>query len=38
MYIVLVHIRVKVEVIEQFKDATFENARNSIQEAGNHSF
>jgi (4S)-4-hydroxy-5-phosphonooxypentane-2,3-dione isomerase len=34
MYIVLVHIHVKAEFNEQFKAATFENARNSIKEAG----
>jgi quinol monooxygenase YgiN len=34
MYIVLVHIHVKAELTEQFKNATFENARNSIQEPG----
>jgi quinol monooxygenase YgiN len=34
MYIVLVHIHVKPELTEQFKNATFENARNSIQEPG----
>jgi (4S)-4-hydroxy-5-phosphonooxypentane-2,3-dione isomerase len=34
MYIVLVHIHVKAELIEQFKAATFENAKNSVNEAG----
>ncbi|MEZ0396201.1 MAG: antibiotic biosynthesis monooxygenase [Anaerolineales bacterium] len=34
MYIVHVHIRVKPEHIEAFKEATLENARNSIQEPG----
>jgi len=34
MYIVHVHIHIKEDVIEQFKDATIENARNSIQEQG----
>jgi quinol monooxygenase YgiN len=34
MCIVLVHIHVKAELCEQFKNATLENARNSIQEPG----
>jgi quinol monooxygenase YgiN len=34
MYIVHVHIHVKPECIEAFKEATLENARNSLQEAG----
>lgn len=34
MYIVHVHIHVKPEYIEAFKEATLENARNSIQEPG----
>ena len=34
MHIVLVHVHVKPEAIEVFKTATFENVRNSIQEAG----
>lgn len=34
MYIVLVHIHAKTELCEQFKNATLENARNSIQEPG----
>ena len=34
MYIVLVHIHIKPELSEQFKNATLENARNSIQEPG----
>ena len=34
MHIVLVHIHVKPEAIENFKKATTENARNSIKEAG----
>jgi (4S)-4-hydroxy-5-phosphonooxypentane-2,3-dione isomerase len=34
MYIVLVHLHIKAEYNDQFKQATFENARNSIQEAG----
>ena len=34
MIIVHVHIKVKPESIEAFKQATLENARNSIQEPG----
>ncbi len=34
MYIVHVHIHVKPEFIEAFKEATLENARNSLQEPG----
>ncbi len=34
MLIVHVHVHVKPEFIEQFKQATVENARNSIQEPG----
>jgi (4S)-4-hydroxy-5-phosphonooxypentane-2,3-dione isomerase len=34
MHIVLVHIHVKPEIVEEFKSATLENARHSIQEAG----
>jgi quinol monooxygenase YgiN len=34
MHIVLVHIHVKPEAIEDFKIATSENARNSVKEAG----
>jgi autoinducer 2-degrading protein len=34
MHIVLVHIHVKPEAIEDFKKATTENARNSIKEPG----
>jgi len=34
MQIVHVHVHVKPEFIEAFKQATLENARNSIQEAG----
>jgi autoinducer 2-degrading protein len=34
MYIVHVHIRVKPEFVEAFKEATLENARNSLQEPG----
>lgn len=34
MYIVQVHIHVKVEAVEAFKAACVENARNSVQEAG----
>jgi hypothetical protein len=31
MYIVHVHVQVKAESIEAFKQATLENARNSVQ-------
>jgi quinol monooxygenase YgiN len=34
MQIVLVHVRVKPEFVEAFKQATIENASNSVQEAG----
>jgi len=34
MQIVHVHVRVKPDSIEQFKEATVENATNSIEEAG----
>jgi quinol monooxygenase YgiN len=34
VHIVHVHVRVKPEFIEAFREATIENARNSIQEAG----
>ncbi len=34
MQIVLVHVNVKPERIEAFKQATVENAMNSLQEAG----
>ncbi len=34
MYIVHVHIHVKPEFLEAFKEATLENARNSVQEPG----
>jgi (4S)-4-hydroxy-5-phosphonooxypentane-2,3-dione isomerase len=34
MYIVHVHIRVKLEFIEAFKAASLENARNSLREPG----
>jgi (4S)-4-hydroxy-5-phosphonooxypentane-2,3-dione isomerase len=34
MHIVLVHVRVKTEFIEQFIQASLENARNSVQEPG----
>ena len=34
MHIVHVHVRVKSELIEAFKQATVENARQSIQEPG----
>jgi quinol monooxygenase YgiN len=34
MHIVFVHVHVKQALIETFKSATLENARNSIQEPG----
>jgi autoinducer 2-degrading protein len=34
MLIVHVHVEVKPEFIEAFREATSENARNSVQEAG----
>ena len=34
MQIVLVHVNVKPEFMEAFKQATIENASNSVQEAG----
>jgi quinol monooxygenase YgiN len=34
MFIVLVHIKVKPEFVDAFKQATIENARNSVQEPG----
>ncbi len=34
MQIVLVHVNVKPEYIEAFKEASLENARNSVQEVG----
>ncbi|MFL6451664.1 MAG: putative quinol monooxygenase [Bryobacteraceae bacterium] len=34
MLIVHVHVRIKPESIEQFKEATVENARKSIEEPG----
>ena len=34
MFIALVHVHVKPESIEAFKQATLENARNSVQEPG----
>ncbi len=34
MLVVHVHVRVKPESVEAFKQATLENARNSIQEPG----
>ena len=34
MNIVLVHVRVKPEFVEAFKQASVENASNSVQEAG----
>lgn len=34
MNILLVHVHVKPECIEQFKEITLENARNSVKEPG----
>ena len=34
MHIVLVHIHIKPEAIDDFKKATIENARNSVKEPG----
>ena len=34
MLIVHVHVRVKAESVEEFKQATLENARSSVQEPG----
>ena len=34
MFVVLVHVHVKPESVEAFKEASIENARNSIQELG----
>ena len=34
MHIILVHIHIKPEAIEEFKIATTENARNSVKETG----
>lgn len=34
MHIVLVHVYVKDDFIEEFKQASMENARNSVQEPG----
>src|ERR1700681_335556 len=34
MLIVHVHVRVRSEFIEEFRKASIENARNSVQEAG----
>ena len=34
MHLVLVHVHVKPEYIEAFRQATIENARNSIREPG----
>lgn len=38
MHIVHVHVHVKPEFVEAFKEATLENAGKSIQEAGNLRF
>ncbi len=34
MFIVHVHVRVKPESVEAFRDATLENARSSVEEPG----
>jgi len=34
MFIVHVHVHVKPEFVEAFREATLENARNSVQEPG----
>jgi autoinducer 2-degrading protein len=34
MFIVHVHVHVKPEFVDAFREATLENARNSVQEAG----
>ena len=34
MFIVHVHVHVKPQFVEAFKEATIENARNSVQEPG----
>jgi quinol monooxygenase YgiN len=34
MFVVHVHVQVKPEAVEQFRQATLENARNSIREPG----
>jgi quinol monooxygenase YgiN len=34
MFIVHVHVHVKPEFVEAFREATIENARNSVQEPG----
>lgn len=34
MFIAMVHVHVKPESVEAFKQATLENARNSVREAG----
>ena len=38
MHLVHVHIRVKPEFVEAFKQATLENAAKSVQETGNIRF
>ena len=34
MFVVHVHVHVKPEFVEAFREATLENARNSVQESG----
>ena len=38
MFIVHVHVHVKAEFVKAFKEATIENARNSVQEPGSARF
>jgi (4S)-4-hydroxy-5-phosphonooxypentane-2,3-dione isomerase len=38
MYIILVHIHIKAESMEEFKLATLDNAKNSVQETGVERF
>jgi quinol monooxygenase YgiN len=38
MHIVHVHVHVKPEFVEAFKQSTLENARNSVRETGNIRF
>ena len=38
MQIVHVHVNVKPEFVEAFKQATIENARDSVKEAGGRAF
>jgi len=38
MFIYIVHISVKTECVEEFKSATLENARNTVNEPNNRRF